>query len=144
MNQFECFITIIYKAYFPNIICWRTSLILLQCIWSASNPSSAKFQKFISVGDINLEIDKGFSLWLFAILSEEANRNSVWIDFIDNFLLTDKILLNFQSYSFTLSVIYYRYISNLMKSVHNFKLSKSCWIQNSCSRNSITIQSLKV
>ena len=135
MNQFECFITIIYKAYFQNIICWRTSLILLQCIWSASNPSSAKFQKFISVGDINLEIDKGFSLWLFAILSEEASRTR---------LLTDKILLNFQSYSFTLSVIYYRYISNLMKSVHNFKLSKSCWIQNSCSRNSITIQSLKV
>ena len=88
-----------------------------------SNPSSVKFQRFISIFDTSLEIDKGFSLLLFAILSEAANRNSVRIDFINKFLLIDRILLNFQNDSFTLSVIYYRYISNLMYSAHNVEPS---------------------
>ena len=84
------------------------------CYFAISNPSSVKFQKFISICDTSLEIDKGFSLLLSAILSEAATRNSVWIDFIDKFLLIDRFLLNFQNHSFTLSVIYCRYISKLM------------------------------
>ena len=46
------------------------------CCFAISKPSSVKFQNFISVCDTSLEIDKGFSLLLFAILSEAAFGNS--------------------------------------------------------------------
>ena len=49
------------------------SLILLHYICSASNPSSVKFEKFISIRDINLEVDKRFSLLLFAILEYNSH-----------------------------------------------------------------------
>ena len=67
-----------------------------------------RLRRITSVNN-NLEIDKGFSLLLYLQFFWKQPTGIVFQS-----ISIDRILLNFQSRSFTLSVIYYTYIYNLM------------------------------